>query len=116
MRGMRSLSALLIFSAFFIISCSPRRGVPYTEPLTEVSEEVHQGKVLFHNFCNTCHPNGAAGLGPAINNKPLPGFLIRFQIRNGIGTMPSFSKEVISDEDSKKIVAYLKELRKLDDR
>ena len=95
-------------------ACSARRGVPYTDPLQATSEEVKHGKVLFDQYCNPCHPGGSSGLGPALNNKPLPGFLIRFQIRNGVGVMPAFSEEVISDEESKKIVAYMKALRKLD--
>lgn len=95
-------------------ACSARRGVPYTEPLQANAEEVQDGMLLFDTYCNSCHPGGASGLGPAINNKPLPGFLIRFQIRHGLGAMPAFKEEVISDEESKKIVAYLKKLRKLD--
>ena len=112
---MKSLSAIVVLLMILsITSCSPRKGVPYTEPLTKVNEEVREGKILFDTFCNSCHPNGTAGLGPAINNKPLPGFAIRFQIRNGIGAMPAFDEEQISDEESGKIVAYLKALRKLE--
>lgn len=111
---MKVLSLLVLLVILTITGCSPRKGVPYTEPLTNMSKEVQQGKVLFDNFCNKCHPNGAAGLGPALNNKPLPGFAIRFQIRNGLGVMPAFDEEQISDEESKNIVAYLRALRKLD--
>lgn len=103
-----------VLLCLLIASCSARRGVPYTDPLGATSEEVTQGKILFDQYCNSCHPGGSSGLGPALNNKPLPGFLIRFQIRNGVGVMPAFSEEVISDEESKKIVAYMKALRKLD--
>lgn len=105
------LSTLLLL---LLASCSTRRGVPYTEPLGAVSEEVAQGKVLYDTYCNTCHPGGSSGLGPALNNKPLPGFAIRFQIRRGVGVMPAFSEEVISDDEAKKLVAYMKALRKLD--
>lgn len=105
---------ILILALTLLAACSPRRGVPYTEPLQTQSEKVLQGKVLFDTYCNSCHPGGSSGLGPALNNKPLPGFLVRFQIRNGIGVMPAFSEEVIPDEESKKIVAYMKALRKLD--
>lgn len=106
---------VLILLALIMAACSARKGVPHTEALAGGNEEVQQGEILFHQYCNPCHPNGTAGLGPALNDKPLPGFAIRFQIRNGIGTMPAFSEEVISDEESKKIVAYLKALRKLDE-
>lgn len=97
------------------IACSPRRGVPYTEPLQAREQNVVEGKVLFDRYCNSCHPGGTSGVGPALNNKPLPGFMVRFQIRNGVGVMPAFTEEVISDKESKQIVAYMKALRKLDD-
>lgn len=105
---------LILFLGLALSACSARRGVPYTEPLQVQSEKVVQGKILYDQYCNSCHPGGTSGLGPAINNKPLPGFLIRFQIRHGLGAMPAFDKEVISSQESKKIVAYLKKLRKLD--
>lgn len=54
---------------------------------------------------------GGAGLGPAINNKPLPGWLIRFQVRHGFGAMPAFSEKEISDGELNDVVAYLKALR-----
>lgn len=108
----KSLAIPLVI--LLMAACSPRRGVPYTEPLQANSAEVQKGMVLFDSYCSPCHPGGSSGLGPAINNKPLPGFLIRFQIRHGVGAMPAFSEEVISDEQSKMIVAYLKKLRKLD--
>ncbi len=107
-------SYLAILLIVLTAACSARRGVPYTEPLQTQAEEVVQGKMLYDTYCNSCHPGGASGLGPALNNKPLPGFLIRLQIRKGIGVMPAFSDEVISDEQSKMIVAYMKKLRKLD--
>ncbi|AHM60142.1 hypothetical protein D770_09425 [Flammeovirgaceae bacterium 311] len=103
---------LIIF--FTAAACSSRKGVPYTEPLQTQNQEVLQGKLLYDRYCNTCHPGGSSGLGPALNDKPLPGFLVRFQIRHGLGVMPAFSKEIIPPEDSKKIVAYMKALRKLD--
>ena len=106
---------VLIIIIAIIFACSPRRGIPYTEPLTIEDPDVRQGMILFNEYCNTCHPQGTAGLGPALNNKPLPGFAIRFQIRNGVGAMPGFSEDVISDAEAKQIVAYMKELRQLDE-
>ena len=110
--GMKLLS-IVVLLALNMIGCSSRKGVPYTEPLVGASTEVQQGKILYHEYCNSCHPNGMAGLGPALNNKPLPGFAIRYQIRHGVGAMPAFGEKEISDEESKNIVAYLKALRKL---
>lgn len=107
-------NSLLLLVLLLASACSARRGVPYTEPLQSEKEAVVQGKVLYDTYCHSCHPGGTSGLGPAINDKPLPGFMIRMQIRHGFGAMPAFSKETISPKESKQIVAYLKALKKLD--
>lgn len=67
---------------------------------------------MFMTHCNPCHPGGEAGLGPAINNKPLPGFLIKFQVRRGLGAMPSFSEHHIKDQELNDLIAYIKALRR----
>jgi mono/diheme cytochrome c family protein len=61
--------------------------------------------------CNQCHPAGAAGLGPAINNKPLPGVAMRTQIRLGAGAMPAFKDDALKDAEVDAIVAYLNKLQ-----
>lgn len=71
-----------------------------------------KGQDVFMRNCNRCHPGGMGGLGPAIINKPLPGFLIKFQVRHGLGVMPSFDKKRISKEDLNNAVAYIKERHK----
>lgn len=91
---------------------SARRGAPIYAPLNSSSPAIAQGEVVYMAYCNKCHPGGAAGLGPAINNKPLPGFLMRFQVRNGLGVMPAFKEELISDQELDNLIAYLQELRK----
>ena len=72
------------------------------------------GHVSFMRNCHQCHPRGEAGLGPALNNKPLPAFLIRTQIRAGLGSMPAYPPEVLSDEKVEAIIAYLLHIRNLD--
>jgi mono/diheme cytochrome c family protein len=62
--------------------------------------------------CNQCHPGGDGGLGPSINAKPLPGFLVRLQVRAGLGAMPGFSEQDISEQELNDLVAYLKILRR----
>ena len=93
---------------------SARRGVPMQPPLQIQDPDVERGQQAFMRFCNGCHPGGEAGLGFAINNKPLPGWAIRFQVRNGLGVMPAFSGDIISDEQLTELVAYLKTLRRHD--
>lgn len=104
------LSFLIILLVSF--SCSVRKGVPYSDPVVLNTESLKNGEILFDSYCNSCHPGGASGLGPAINNKPLPKFLMRFQVRHGLGVMPSFKEEVIKDEEVKDIAKYLAYLRK----
>jgi mono/diheme cytochrome c family protein len=90
-----------------------RRDEPLTEPLTTNDPSITLGHRVFSQHCNQCHPGGAAGLGPAINNKPLPVAAMKRQVRLGIGVMPKFSNEEISDEELDGIIRYLKALRTL---
>ena len=90
-----------------------RRGEPVTEPLQSDDPRVAVGHRVFSQHCYQCHPGGAAGLAPAINNKPLPVALMKKQVRQGLGLMPAFSKDEISDEELDAIIRYLKALRTL---
>ena len=51
-------------------------------------------------------------MGPGLNDKPAPGWLMKTQVRTGLGAMPSFPKEVISSEELDDLVAYLMAVRK----
>lgn len=104
----RWMSILMILAA--LPACTARRGAPFG-PVELASEQARRGEEVFMRHCHQCHPGGEAGLGPAINNKPLPGFMIRMQVRRGMGVMPSFSGEMIPAGDLDALVAYLKELR-----
>lgn len=111
-RSARLLCAALL-SLPMLASCgSARRSVPVTGPMVITDPQVALGERVFMAECSRCHPRGEAGLAPGINNKPLPGFLIKFQVRNGIGAMPAFSEEEISDAEVDAIVAYLKHMRR----
>ncbi|HEX8520607.1 MAG TPA: cytochrome c [Tepidisphaeraceae bacterium] len=74
--------------------------------------KLAQGKILFDQNCYQCHPGGATGLGPALNNKPAPAAAIKTQVRAGLGAMPKFTKEELSDDQLDQLVAYVKALRK----
>lgn len=109
-----------LFSAFIILlstvvlnSCSSaRRSEPIKGPLKLSTAELTEGKKHFDRYCNSCHPGGEAGLGPALNNKSIvPSFIIKFQVRNGLGKMPSFSREQIPPDELDKIVKYIKVLQ-----
>lgn len=103
---------ILIFAAALTLGCSISKKEAYTvKPVAFSSEEVEEGRVLFHKFCNSCHPDATAGLGAPIVTTSIPGIAIQFQIRNGLGAMPAFSEEQISDEEVNKIVDYIQALR-----
>jgi len=73
--------------------------------------QLAQGQHAFMINCYQCHPGGAAGLAPAINDKPLPEGMIKLQIRQGLGAMPAFNEQHLSDADVDAIVRYLKFMR-----
>jgi mono/diheme cytochrome c family protein len=106
-----AIVSLMISGLFLTMGCSARRGEPIVGSLAISEPGIARGQQVFHRQCHQCHPGGEAGLGPAINNKPLPGFLIKFQVRTGLGAMPAFSQNEISPEELDNLVDYLKALR-----
>ena len=104
---------LWLASALALVACGPARvGEPFGPPARLTSAAAETGERVFMTFCQQCHPGGAAGLGPAINDKPLPSFLIRLQTRHGLGAMPEFDESAIPDAELDALVAYLQELRR----
>jgi mono/diheme cytochrome c family protein len=101
--------AVVVVSAVWgIVGCGPaRRDEALAGEKPAMSWEAARGEVAFIRYCHQCHPGGSGGLGPAINDKPLPGGLIKTQVRIGGGAMPAFSKERLSEEELDGIVAYL---------
>ena len=91
-----------------VAGCGPqRRDEPFTQRLDPDDPTVATGQHVFCQFCYQCHPGGGAGLGPAINDKPLPVFLMKTQVREGLGAMPAFSQREISDEQLEDVIRYL---------
>jgi mono/diheme cytochrome c family protein len=112
----RSLVSFLLVSSLLTAGCgSARRGEPLVGPREITDPVLLLGQQVFDTYCHQCHPGGTSGVGPAINNKPLPGWLIKFQVRNGLGVMPSFSSEQIPPAELDAVVRYLKELRRQGD-
>lgn len=91
---------------------SARRSEPLVGPLRLEEPELVAGRQVFSTHCQQCHPAGEGGLGPALNNKPLPEFLVRLQVRQGLGAMPAFSDEEISDNEMNDLTGYLNALRR----
>lgn len=107
-RGLPSLLCALALAA----CAAEHRSAPAVGPFVPASTEQARGERVYFVFCHQCHPGGAAGLGPAINDKPLPEFAMRAQIRAGAGAMPAFPEHEISDSDVAAVVAYMVALRK----
>jgi mono/diheme cytochrome c family protein len=113
--GGRVGARLWLAALLFLVACGPAyRGEPIYGPLDASDPQVALGQQVFAINCNQCHPGGNAGVGLAINNKALPGWFIEFQVRNGVGVMPSFTREQISDAELDAVVEYLVALRRLE--
>ena len=87
------------------------RGEPQGPEVTPDNAGEAEGQRLFGKFCYQCHPGGEGGLGPALNDKPLPAAAIRAQIREGVGAMPAFDSDLLNDAQVAAIAAYVQELR-----
>lgn len=95
-----------------LFGCGPsRRGELVDRPITPDTVSERRGERLFYRHCSTCHPGGEAGLGPALNDKPLPEALVRAQIREGVGAMPAFHDHKLTDAQVEAIAAFVSELR-----
>lgn len=95
-----------------LTGCYANRGEPIKGALDISDPKVAHGRTVFMAKCYKCHPGGDAGLGPALNNKHLPGFMIRYQTRHGLGAMPPFDEGEIPAGDLDDVTAYLKALRR----
>lgn len=99
---------LLLYATLFA-ACASRRSEPAKQKVFVArNNDVAEGEKLYMIYCHKCHPAGEAGLGPSINANPAPQFVKRFQVRHGLGAMPSFKKDEISVEDLHDISEYLR--------
>jgi mono/diheme cytochrome c family protein len=105
--------ASVLLAVLALSSCgSARRSEPVTGPMKMEEESVRRGKLLYDAHCYKCHVQGEGGMAPALNDKPLPRFLMHFQSRHGLGAMPAFSEKEISDRELEDILNYLVALRR----
>lgn len=74
-----------------------------------------RGEVVFFDNCHSCHPNGRAGLGPALVPIGHPD-LVRRRTRRGPGRMPSFDEARLSERQLDDLLAYLEELKAQEER
>jgi mono/diheme cytochrome c family protein len=102
-----------VWVALVLASCGAEQQVATEAPavIPATRDETH-GKHLFLKFCYQCHPGGSQGLGPALDDKPLAEAAIRTQIRVGVGSMPAFDKDWLSDDQVAEIAQYVTTLQK----
>jgi mono/diheme cytochrome c family protein len=91
---------------------SARRSEPVVGPLELEDPVLVRGEQAFAVHCGQCHPRGEAGMGPALNNKPLPTWLIRLQVRAGLGVMPAIGREQLPPDELDALLRYMVELRR----
>jgi mono/diheme cytochrome c family protein len=72
------------------------------------------GEQVFIRSCNTCHPSGRKGYGPALD-KVAEHFpddkKLKELIRAGKGLMPAQPKSSLNDQELENVVAYLRQLK-----
>lgn len=104
--------AALICLLHMVNGCTSERAKsPVITPMAIVDPSVQRGQAVFDKHCYSCHLRGTGGMAPKLNNKPLPKFLIKFQVRHGLGVMPAFSEEQISDPELQDLANYVAALR-----
>lgn len=92
--------------------CYPlRRAEPIVGPMALSDPHLLRGRLLYDRWCYKCHLEGEGGMSPALNDKPLPRPLIRLQVRVGLGAMPAFGPQQISDDELDAIADYVVALR-----
>jgi mono/diheme cytochrome c family protein len=84
-----------------------RQSEPVRGKTVQLDAKELAGQRVFMRECNGCHPQGSGGVGPALNNKPVPAAAIKLQVRDGLGAMPAFSASMISDEELAALVAFM---------
>jgi mono/diheme cytochrome c family protein len=102
--------AVAVATCVALASCAtPRQSEPRTGAFRPVNEQVARGQAIFFRYCAKCHDAGHSALGPGIS--PVPDFLIRFQVRHGLGVMPAFDEKVLPPDQLDDLVRYLDAIR-----
>lgn len=107
-------TAIIMFLIAILTACSLRRNEPLQGSFTPGTTEIAKGQALFNQHCDKCHPGGEGGLGPDINWNPAPSFIKKFQVRHGLGVMPSFKANEISKDELKAMSKYMKAFKHQD--
>jgi len=82
------------------------------------ADALAQGKALFDTRCNICHATGQMGTlmlarrvgqenALLANRTQVPEALVEHVVRNGINSMPVFTRVELTDAELKLVAAYL---------
>ena len=86
------------------------RKLPAPEKRQRVAEaplsHASRGRKIFDLYCSNCHPNGAAGAGPALS-KPVDPVALKTQLRKGTSAMPAFTEKQIDDDSFDALADFL---------
>lgn len=100
----RTLGFVLLLAAgmLVLLACSSSSG-----------GDSSSGKVVFDQYCNSCHPSGSAGKGREI--KGWPADSLKRIVREGGSSkptfMPSFATEKINDQQLNALASYVASLK-----
>ena len=114
MSGRRKwISLAITLSGAALIGCGSDPRVPNAIPAQELRQQprLAEGQRAFMQNCNQCHPGGSGGIGPSLNDKKIPPFLVKLKVRHNLGAMPKFPEDVLPDAQLDDIVAYLRYIR-----
>jgi cytochrome c553 len=81
--------------------------VRLTEPIWKLRGNADRGETTYARACAFCHARGAHSSGPSLKaqKKALPD--VPLVIRAGMGAMPFFSRDKLSDTDIADLLAYI---------
>lgn len=122
LRQSPSVVAMMLTIILLLSACSMGEEVKRIRAVNEMEKERAQsqstdltGEQVFIRSCNTCHPRGRQGVGPALDQLSehfaTDEMLKRF-IRMGKGVMPANPKETLNDVELDNLVKYLRALPK----
>ena len=79
---------------------------------TPATGDPTAGQAVFQAKCNACHPNAAAGIGPALYGRAFTdrnpnNAAIMAVVRSGRGSMSAFGPALLTDQDLTNMVAYV---------
>lgn len=119
-KTLASIVASVAVASFLVTACGATAPTPTTAPATRPPAttpaaggggggNVQQGKALFEQKCQACHPSGgtAQGVGPAL--KGASPDLVRERVTKGQGQMPAFAD--VTSAQLEDLVAYVQSLK-----